>query len=121
MRVQIETDSIGDTLVTIHVPHDPPQRGADTGATMGIETPNPGWVALAWPATPNVMVGATAVIATSDSANGEIGVFELTAKSTAGIEEIPGAAARRLSQAAVSITEVRLQRSYVSNYASHNP
>lgn len=89
---------------------------------MAIETPNPGWVALAWPETPNVMIGSTAVIATSSAANGNIGVFELTAKSVPGIEEVTGGvAARRLSQAAVSITAVRLQPSYTCNYVAHNP
>lgn len=59
-----------------------------------------------------MMVGATAVIATTSAANGEAGVYSLDARSVDGVVEVPGAVtltagSRRLSQAAVNVYDVR--------------
>ena len=56
-----------------------------------------------------MMIGSTAVIATTSAGGGDIGVFTLDAKAVDQITEVDGAIAarRRLSQAAVTLTEVR--------------
>eukprot|EP00892_Ulva_mutabilis_P010891 jgi/Ulvmu1/8174/UM040_0071.1 len=96
--------------------HYTPFQAGDTAATLAVETPAEGWVAFAFAGDdPTSMVGATAVIATTDAANGQAGVFNLNGRSVDGVEEVPGAATltagrRRLSQAAISVYDVEVER-----------
>eukprot|EP00892_Ulva_mutabilis_P012398 jgi/Ulvmu1/9530/UM053_0019.1 len=98
----------GDVIIHYNLRAD-----GDTEATMAIETPNPGWVAVGWPTTPGMMLGATAVIATTDAAAGDLGVFTLESKSVDGIVEMEGAvaASRRLAEAApVTLTAASVEK-----------
>ena len=77
--------------------------------------PGSGWVSLGFPATPGQMVGAVAVVATSDAAAGGAGIYELRGKdSSAVVEAGGGGGRRRLSQSygavASSISQVCFRR-----------
>lgn len=86
---------------------------ADTSATLAVQTPSEGYVAFAFAGdNPSQMPGATAVIATTDSANSQAGVYSLNSRDVSGVVEVPDAvtlttAGRRLSQAAVNVYDVR--------------
>ena len=87
--------------------HFNPVMPGDTVAELAVSINNPdGWVGLGFPTDGLSMVGATAVLATSDAGDGAAGIFDLNARNLASVVESAGAR-RRLSQTAAAIDNVR--------------
>jgi hypothetical protein len=62
----------------------------DTVAKFALELPTElGWAGLVLTENAGIMVGSTAVIATSDAANQQIGVFRVSGKDTSLVLETP--------------------------------